>query len=72
MRLEEAMVIPRGSPSRVASSMSYRGCATDPSGGGDKPSGSTVEHRGNDPATGENGGAKLDHRAANRSCFWAE
>ena len=20
----------------------------------------------------ENGGAKLDHRAANRSCFWAE
>ncbi len=22
--------------------------------------------------TGENGGAKLDHRAANRSCFWAE
>ncbi len=21
---------------------------------------------------GENGGAKLDHRAANRSCFWAE
>ena len=24
------------------------------------------------PACGENGGAKLDHRAANRSCFWAE
>ena len=23
-------------------------------------------------APGENGGAKLDHRAANRSCFWAE
>ena len=22
--------------------------------------------------TAENGGAKLDHRAANRSCFWAE
>ena len=22
--------------------------------------------------TTENGGAKLDHRAANRSCFWAE
>ena len=24
------------------------------------------------PQAGENGGAKLDHRAANRSCFWAE
>ena len=25
-----------------------------------------------DPVLSENGGAKLDHRAANRSCFWAE
>ena len=24
------------------------------------------------PRLAENGGAKLDHRAANRSCFWAE
>ena len=24
------------------------------------------------PRVDENGGAKLDHRAANRSCFWAE
>ena len=24
------------------------------------------------PPQHENGGAKLDHRAANRSCFWAE
>ena len=27
---------------------------------------------GGDPPPYENGGAKLDHRAANRSCFWAE
>ena len=36
----------------------------------------TVSIAGNDSDKGrsanENGGAKLDHRAANRSCFWAE
>ena len=38
--------------------------------------GMTVDELGRSPegplARDENGGAKLDHRAANRSCFWAE
>ena len=46
--------------------------------GGEEPRGSPLSRLRYGPAGDsapfryENGGAKLDHRAANRSCFWAE
>ena len=36
-----------------------------------RPAAKNLPNKRANPAS-ENGGAKLDHRAANRSCFWAE
>ena len=46
--------------------------ALGPAAGGDVQGSARKEVVFGAARTYENGGAKLDHRAANRSCFWAE